>query len=238
MAKKKWNIRSIFFEDESAGEKSAKASSAKQPTTRPSTASQTNSAPAAAPPSSPSLPAGTPTGGPVTGGVSERFVKVLMAAMETANLPGFDYLEYKKSLQNLKKMNFTEDVRFQTAYAAAQSMGVTPAQLADSAQHYLNTLAKEQAKFSQALAGQQAQQIGNKREQVKQLSERIARQEAKIEELRAEIAKTNAKQQKLQQDIADSSSKLAQTKADFETTYRVLTDGIRQDVEAMKRYLK
>lgn len=161
-----------------------------------------------------------------------------MAAMESANLPGFDYLEYKKSLQNLKKMNFTDDVRFQTAYTAAQSMGVTPGQLAESAQHYLDTLAKEQAKFSQALAGQQAQQVGNKREQVKQLAGSVARQKAKIKELQAEIAKTKAKQQKLQEDIENSTSKLRQTKADFETTYQVLTEGIRKDVQSMKEYLK
>lgn len=238
MAKKSWNIRSIFFEDDKGGKTPAKSSSAKQPEKKSPASSKPASAPAAAPPSAPIARIPSSASGPVTGGVSERFIKVLMAAMEAANLPGFDYLEYKKSLQNLKKMNFTDDVRFQTAYTAAQSMGVTPGQLAESAQHYLDTLAKEQAKFSQALAGQQAQQVGNKREQVKQLAGSVARQEAKIKELQAEIAKTKAKQQKLQEDIENSTSKLRQTKADFETTYQVLTEGIRKDVQSMKEYLK
>lgn len=237
MAKKSWNIRSIFFEDDPGGKTPAKSSSVKQPEKQSPAPSKPASAPAAAPSSAPTGRVSSASE-PVTGGVSERFVKVLMAAMESANLPGFDYLEYKKSLQNLKKMNFTDDVRFQTAYTAAQSMGVTPGQLAESAQHYLDTLAKEQAKFSQALAGQQAQQVGNKREQVKQLAGSVARQEAKIKELQAEIAKTKAKQQKLQEDIENSTSKLRQTKADFEMTYQVLTEGIRKDVQSMKEYLK
>ena len=234
MAKKKWNIRSIFFEDDDSN----KAKATKPAAKRPAPSAPASSSPPPAPAAAPQKTAPPATDGPVVGGVSDRFVKVLMAAMESANLPGFDYLEYKKSLQNLKKMNFTDDVRYQTAYTAAQSMGVTPGQLADSAQHYLNTLAKEEAKFSQALAGQQTQQVGNKREQLKQLDSSIARQEAKIKELQAEIKKTKTKQQKLQEDISQSTAKLRQTKADFEATYQVLTDGIRHDVEAMKQYLK
>lgn len=232
MAKKKWNIRSIFFEEDSTSPTAGKKPVAKVPAKAPSPASSSLSpAPAPAPPSN------TPKG-PVTGEVNDRFVKVLMGAMEAANLPGFDYLEYKKSLQNLKKMNFTDDVRYQTAYTAAQSMGVTPAQLVDSAQHYLNTLVKEQSKFAQALEGQRGQQVSNKQEQLKQFEVSITRQEAKIKELQEEIKKTKAQQQKLQKEISSSNSKLAQTQADFEATYKVLTGGIEQDVQKMKEYLK
>lgn len=236
MAKKKWNIRSIFFEDEPVKKTAGKSSGSKKSVGKPTAASTTTPAPAAAATeqqAEPSLPAGE-----VAGEVSDKFVKVLMAAMEAANLPGFDYLEYKKSLQNLKKMNFTDDVRFQTAYAAAQSMGVTPPQLVDSAQHYLNTLNKEQAKFSQALAGQKAQQVSSKKEELKKLDADIKQQEAKIKALEAEIEKTKTKQKKLQVDISRSNTKLSKTQADFETTFKILTDGIEEDVAKMKQYLK
>ena len=226
MAKKKWNIRSIFFEDDPAPK-----GSAKKPT-----ASKTPPPPAAPSPSPEPAPAAPAADG--GGAVSDRFVKVLMEAMEAANLPGFDYLEYKKALQNLKKMNFTDDVRYQTAYAAAQGMGVTPQQLVGSAQHYLNTLAAEQAKFAQALSGQRGQQVGDKEKQLQQLDADIARQEAKIKELQEAIAKTKSRQQKLKKDITNSTAKLARTEADFRETYRVLTEGIQRDVDNMKQYLK
>jgi hypothetical protein len=229
MAKKKWNIRSIFFEDEPATKRNATGSAAKQPTKPASAPSSQNPAPASAPKSQDAA---------LDGEVSDKFIKVLMAAMEAANLPGFDYLEYKKSLQNLKKMNFTDDVLFQSAYAAAQSMGVTPTQLVDSAQHYLNTLEKEQAKFSQALSGQKVQQVSSKRDELKQLDAGIARQQAKIKELETEIEKSKARQKKLQADISRSNAKLEKTQADFETTFKILTEGIEKDVEKMKQYLK
>lgn len=234
MAKKKWNIRSIFFEEEPKKKGSTKSTTAKQPTKSSPAPSSPTKAPASAPQSS----AGSKSGGTTEGEVSDKFIKVLMAAMEEANLPGFDYLEYKKSLQHLKKMDFTDDVLFQTAYAAAQSMGVTPTNLVDSALHYLTTLGKEKAKFGQALAGQKAQQVSSKRDELKQLDTSISRQEAKIKELQAEIEKTKSRQKKLQADIARSNTKLEKTKADFELTCKVLADGIEQDVVKMKQYLK
>lgn len=237
MAKKKWNIRSIFFEDEPVKKSTAKASG-KQTSAKPSTAPKSSTAAPAAAPKSTGTGGNPNEGGTTSGEVSDKFVKVLMAAMESANLPGFDYLEYKKSLQNLKKMDFTDDVRFQTAYAAAQSMGVTPPQLVDSAQHYLIALNKEQAKFSQALAGQKAQQVSSKKDELKRLDTSISRQEAKIKELQAEIAKTKKTQQKLQEDINRSVAKLSKTQADFEKTFKILTEGIEDDVAKMKQYLK
>jgi uncharacterized coiled-coil protein SlyX len=183
-------------------------------------------------------PAAGASSGPVTGAINDRFVKVLLEAMESANHPGFDYLEYKKALENLKKMNFTDGVRFQTAYAAAQGMGVTPQQLMDSAQHYLNILGKEDLKFQKALQGQKSQQIKEKEAQLAQLDQQIAGQEAKIKEIKAQIEKTKKEQKKLQQTITRSTQKLAATQADFETTYSTITAGITQDIELMKEYLK
>lgn len=231
MAKKKWNIRSIFFEEEPVQRTKTTPDSGN--ITQEPRASRPDPAPA-------SPPSDTSAAEKVTmeGQVSDKFVKVLMAAMEAVNLPGFDYLEYKKSLQNLKKMNFTEDVRFQTAYAAAQSMGVTPGQLTDSAQHYLRALQKEQTKFAQALTGQKAQQVSQKETELRQLAASTAQQEQKIKALQAEIAQTRKRQAKLKEEIERSTAKLDKTRADFETTLRVLTEGIHQDVTKMKQYLK
>ncbi|MCX8211287.1 MAG: hypothetical protein OTI34_09585 [Lewinella sp.] len=184
------------------------------------------------------VPAAAPTTSSVVGSVDDRSVKVLMEAMEAANLPGFDYLEYKKSIQNLKKMDFTNSIRFQTAYATAQSMGVTPGQLQESAQHYLDVLGKEHGKFSNALSGQRAAQVNDKEVKLKQIDAEVKRQEAKIEELQAQIEKSLTEQTKLRGSIKNSVDKLAKTQADFETTLSVITDGIRQDMAHMKEFLK
>lgn len=222
------NLKSYFIVEEEG--KRSTSSAAKKPAGKPSKPSP------ASPKASPTAPASAPTS--ISGDINDRFVKVLMEAMEAANLPGFDYLEYKKSLQNLKKMNFTDSVRFQTAFATAQSMGVTPQQLQESAQHYLNTLNAEQKKFSKALAGQRSQQVSDKEGQLKQIDAEVGRQEAKIKELQAQIEQAKAKQAKLRKTIQGSVDKLAKTQADFETTFKIITDGIEQDKVHMAEFLK
>ncbi len=222
------NLKSYFIVEEE-GSKKPKTPAAGKP-----------AGPAPAKSASPQDPAPAPASAPTSleGSVNDRFVKVLLEAMEAANQQGFDYLEFKKSLQNLKKMNFTDSVRFQTAFAAAQSMGVTPKQLQDSAQHYLDTLSAEQKKFSNALAGQRAQQISEKEGELKQIDADIGRQEAKIKELQSQIEQAKTAQAKLRKTIKGSVDKLAKTQADFEVTFKIITDGIEQDKAHMAEFLK
>lgn len=225
------NLKSYFIVEEEGGPKAASTLPNKK---KPAVGIQ----PSAAPKATPSAPASAPANTSVAGTVNDRSVKVLMEAMEAANLPGFDYLEYKKSLQNLKKMDFTDSIRFQTAYATAQSMGVTPAQLQESAQHYLDVLNKEHKKFSNALSGQRAAQVNDKEAKLKQIDADVKRQEAKIKELQAQIDKSRDEQTKLRSSIKNSIDKLAKTQADFETTLSVITDGIHKDMANMKEFLK
>ncbi|MEO0733615.1 MAG: hypothetical protein AAFZ52_12335 [Bacteroidota bacterium] len=216
------NLKGLFVVEEEGKKKTAPA--------KPSPAPKKPSPAPAAAPSTPSVS--------VSGNVNDRFVKVLLEAMEKANQPGFDYLEYKKALQNLKRMNFTDAVRFQTAYATAQSMGVTPKALMDSAQHYLTVLGEEEKKFAAALKGQRAQQVGDRENQLKSLDASIKQQEEQIKALQEKIAKTKAEQKKLRDSMNKSTAKLTKTQADFEETYAVITGGIREDVTKMQEFLK
>jgi hypothetical protein len=96
-----------------------------------------------------------------SGKSSPKFTNILLQAMEANNLDGFDYLEYKHSLHNLAKMAMDEKTRYQSAYAAASTMGATPAKLVKTAHFYIDVLKKEEAKFAQALANQKDKQIGD-----------------------------------------------------------------------------
>ncbi len=220
------NLKGYFIVEEEEKPARAKSTLPDKRSEVKQTAAATNPAPAA--------PHPTTTGGKV----ADKFVEVLLQAMERANLPGFDYLEYKKALQNLEKMNFDEGMRFQTAYAAAQSMGVTPAQLTDSAAHYLSALKVEQDKFAAAMQKQQDEQVGSKQEELKRLDGLVAEQETKIKQLQEQIEKTRARQQQLQQTIGESQGKIQSTAADFQKTYATIAGSITADIEKMQQYLK
>ena len=189
-------------------------------------------------PSEGTAPASPPPTASADGKVEEKFVDVLLQAMEKANLPGFDYLEYKKALENLQKMNLDDASRYQAAYAAAQSMGVTPAQLVDSANHYLTALKQEQDKFTRAVANQQDDQVTKKQAQLEQLDGSVAEQEKKIKALQEQITQTRKQQETLRQSVEESKEKIASTAADFRKTYETITGNIEADVAKMGEYLK
>ena len=90
------------------------------------------------------------------GKITQKFIEVLFKAMESNNLDGFDYLEFKQSLQSLSKMPMDEATRFRSAFAMAETMGATTQQLLSSANHYIDVLKSEETKFEKALANQRA----------------------------------------------------------------------------------
>lgn len=172
------------------------------------------------------------------GRVEERFIDVLLQAMERANLPGFDYLEYKRALENLEPMGLDDANRFKAAYAAAQSMDVTPKQLIDSANHYLRALQQEQEKFTKAMNGQRDAQVTQRQSHLQQLADSVTQQEAKIKRLEEEIARTRARQAQMLKTIGDSEARIFATAGDFRKTYETITDNIAADVAKMQEYLK
>ena len=220
------NLKGYFIVEEEGKPPRAKSTLPDKRSEAQQTASTTSPAPAAPP---------LPT---TDGKVADKFVEVLLQAMERANLPGFDYLEYKKALQNLEKMNFDEGMRFQTAYAAAQSMGVTPQQLTESAQHYLKTLQQEEQKFTAAVAKQQSDQVGSKEGELQRLDQVLQEQQTKIEALRQGMKKTQERQQQMKQEIEENRSKITATAADFAKTYDTIAGSIAADIEKMQQYLK
>lgn len=173
-----------------------------------------------------------------TGKVSDKFYEILFGAMETNNQPGFDYLEYKKSLQTLAKMPMDEATRYSSAYAAAQAMGVSSQALNDSAQFYLNVLKTEDSKFQESVNAQRQKQIGSKEKAIADLDATIKAKGEQIAKLTQEIAAHQEDMGKMKAEISEAVVKIETTLSDFHATYSDLIGQIGQDVENMKKYLK
>ena len=172
------------------------------------------------------------------GQVTKKFMDVLFKAMENNNLEGFDYLEYKQSLNSLKKMPMDEATRFQSAYAMAQTMGATPAKLLKTAQHYIDILDQEEKKFENALSAQRLKQIGSKEQSIKKIEEAVKSKAEQIKKLTQEIEVQQKQAQQLKKDISLSVAKVEATKNNFIASFNALVGQIQSDMENMKNYLK
>jgi len=167
-----------------------------------------------------------------------KFTNILLQAMDKNNLDGFDYLEYKQSLHNLAKMPMDEPTRYQSAYAAASTMGATPAKLIKTANFYIDILKKEEAKFAQALANQKDKQIGDKSQLIQQHDNLVKEKTNQIEQLKKEIAQHQAKSEAMKKSISSATVKVETTKNNFVASYNLVLSQIQRDIENMKKYLK
>ena len=204
-------------------------------------AQNTNQAqqPAAQHPAEMTAPPPKPSAEPAaSGSVSDKFVEILISALEKNNQQGFDYFEFRQALRNLAKMPMDEQTRFHSAYAMAQTMGVTPAKLVESAKFYLNVLLNEQAKFSEAHAQQRARLIGNREEEVKNLEAMIQNKAEQIKQLTQQIEEHRQRSEQIRNEISDSTVKIETTKADFEATFASVTGQLQEDIGKIQQYLK
>ncbi len=215
-------LKSLFIveEEEPAGEKTGK----KPPVENPSPSGKAESG----------LKNVTAEGGQV----QSKFVEVLFAALEKANLQGFDYMEFKQSLRSLEKMQMDEATRFQSAMAMAEAMGTGREQLIESAKHYLKVLQKEEQKFKQALQKQQDQKVLGKQKELQRINEQIAQKEQQLNKLRREIEEARKKAKNIEQAVVVDKQKIEATAKDFMASLQALSGQIAADVEKMKQYLK
>lgn len=173
-----------------------------------------------------------------SGSISDKFVEVLASALEKNNQDGFDYFEFRQSLKNLAKMPMDEQTRFQSAYAMAQTMGVTSAKLMDSAKFYLSVLNGEQSRFAEAHAQQKAKLIGNREDEAKNLDAAILQKAEQIKQLTQEIEQYRQKSEQIRKEISESTVKIESTKSDFEATFSSVVAQIQDDVAKIQQHLK
>lgn len=171
------------------------------------------------------------------GRVNQAFMDILFKAMQDNNMEGFDYLEYKKSLQSLQEMQMDEPTRYRSAFAMAKTMGAKPEKLIETAEHYLQVLRREEEKFARAVARQEDVAIDAKNREIADLQTSIQGKEQQIQQLQAEIAQEKEQIKTLQTEITDAQTKVETTKNNFIASYNSLAGQIAADVERMKKYL-
>lgn len=200
------------------------------------TPKQETSKPTASKPAEPAIKVDTTPTPKGEGKPDEKFVNRLLQAIEEANLEGFDYLEYKQSLQSIDDMNMDEATMFKSSLAMAKTMGATPEKLVSSAQHYINVLKKEEKKFQDALTNQQQKVVSGRKQTIAKMQETISAKEARIKELQAEIVKDKEALETTQKAAENDASKIHLTKTGFYAAYHIVVDQIKADLEKMQKH--
>jgi hypothetical protein len=174
------------------------------------------------------IPEGAPDG---------KFIDILLGALDKNNKEGYDYLEYKQALQSLAKVGMDEATMYKSAIAMAGTLGATKDQILSSADHYMQVLGQEEAKFNQALNANKQKIALSEQNGITSLEQNIVSKQKQVENLLAEIEKEKLKLEELKNDIAGSALKIAQTAANFNAAYQLVAGQIADDVRKIKDYI-
>jgi len=173
----------------------------------------------------------------INGEIDQKSLDFLTRALDRSNLQGFDYLEFKQSLNSLKKMNMDDETAIKSAFATASTVGLTKDKLVQTARHYQQIIDKEKAQFDEALQNQVREKIAGKKAEVDRLKQQIAENTKKIAQIEATIKKSQSTIDNADQDIKEAQNKIDATKSNFETTYQSILGVIAEDIERFNKYL-
>ncbi len=172
------------------------------------------------------------------GQVQEKFTNILLKSLESNNQEGFDYLEFKQSLQAIGKIQTDEAVGYQSAFAMASTMGVTVEHLVKTCQYYIEVLEKENSDFQVELRRQEKLKLGAEQDNFAKLQQSVQEKKAMVQRLQQEIAEEQEKSEEVEQRLAKVARLIGQNQANFSASFKNLKSQLEEDLVKMKRYLK
>ncbi len=167
-----------------------------------------------------------------------KMMEILLQALAQNNLQGLDYLEFKQSIQATQNLQIDERTRFQSAFAMAQTMGLSFQKLTETSEYYLRVLEREQQRFYETLKQQGEGKNRTMIDEVAAMERSIADKTAQIAQLQKEINDMQQQSSSTKQQVAEFSQKMEATKNSFDASYNELCAQIRKDIEKINQYLK
>ncbi len=167
----------------------------------------------------------------------QKSVDFLENALVKQTQPGFDYLKFKQSIDQLASLKLDAPTSLKSAFATASTMGVTKDSLLQSARHYLTILGDEKKQFDQALNNQVQQRIDSRKDELLKLQQQIEDHKRQITKLEKQILEFQEKILRSDEEVAEAKASIEQTKLKFETTYQRFVSAIEQDMTAIQQHL-
>lgn len=169
--------------------------------------------------------------------LDQRSAQMILKAIESNNLDGFDYWEFKQSLSGLEQIHSDELTRFQSAFVTASTLGLSKSKLIETAQFYKKIIQKEKLKFDQAAQNQIQKGIGSKQELLKQMEAIIKQKQDQVAKLQQEIADHQQKSGQLKEELAGAEQKIHAAKASFHNACVLILGHIDEDIQKINTFI-
>ncbi len=151
-----------------------------------------------------------------------KFVEILTKEVQKSNLEGYDYLEFKTSIEELKETGLTQEQAIKSASIAVKSL-TSPKQILDSIGHYLNVVDKNKKDFEQNV--------------LLKLTELIQQDEKELSKTLSEIDRLKSLEQSLRKNIEENKQKTDSHTNGFSEAYKIVVSSIKEDEMTIKKVI-
>lgn len=169
--------------------------------------------------------------------LDKKFVDALLRAVKNNALKDFDYLKFMHSVKSMQDLKMDKDTSFKSAYATAQTIGLTKEKLLKTANHYKNVLNKERDHFADALKNQRTEKVSGKLAEVEALKGKIIEYEGKIKQMQKEMAAYQKKIAGADAVIEKEKEKIATIKDNFVRSFAHFEVILEEDIKSINNLL-
>ncbi len=162
--------------------------------------------------------------------VSPEIQEHFMNKMDKANLPGPDYYEFKKAINN-SISTMPENILFQSTFTTLNTLGMTKDVLVKSIDEYNKVLDADKVEFDKVIASNIATEVTSKEEQYKKNIEEINALQQKVLEL-------NQANGKIQNDIMQSQNTINKNISGYTQGYNAMKQTLETDKTKINSYIQ
>ena len=147
------------------------------------------------------------------------------------NIPGLDYIEFKKAVDKMSNLPIDESTKILTSFSIFESQGCTKDSLLKSIDTYINLINKEQVTFNNELQTSYNEKVAGKKAEIEKAEKQIAELSKKIAELNMFIETTS-------QETEAEEEKLKTADSSFKQSAQKVISVLQSDKEKIATYIK
>lgn len=166
----------------------------------------------------------------------DNYVNHFNTLMVDANLPGPDYYEYSKMIDNLGSV---PDIRTRhiAAFSGLQAQGVNKEVLLSTANQYISIFEEDKRGFNDALTGKSQQEIEARKQEIDNNDKQIQKNAQIIAELSAQNEQLSVASVTLKNEIAQEQNNLILHEQAYQTCFATAVGRIQNDIQSITTYI-
>lgn len=232
-------VMSVFMEVEEDGKEAPQTTNEEQ-----------TPAPAVAPTAPTTVGAVTPThvappmqqmaphmSAPVVAGVNDEMASMLFAAIDEANIEGFDYIEFRDTVNQMGNTGMTEHNKFLAVFTTASAMGLTREKLLSSIDHYVSVISSKREGFISHVEGMLEKEVQGRHDAIMNIDEECVKAQEEIAALNLKIQEAQQQKLTLQNEANTQKMEIENTRASFEATFQMVNGKLETDKKNIEMYI-